>query len=120
MVTEKKAARGNPQPVPMPMQSRTTTMPREAEARLNRACQEAERLSHKLQRLRRESDELGKRIAHELEASRHEIERLARCVEELVQSMTQAAPPRTPAQAPSWPQKSLFTFLGRPSFPSVQ
>ena len=122
MVAAKRTVRSNPQPHPIPllMHSGATTMQRDAEARLNHVRREAERLSKELQRLRSESDELGKRIAGDLEASRQEIERLARCVKEFERGLTQATVPRTPGQAPSWPAKSLFTFLGRPNFPGVQ
>jgi len=119
MITAKKTIRSNPQRVPLPT-SGTTTMQRDADALLHRARREVERLSKELQRLHSECDEWGKRIAGDLEASRQEIERLARRVKELERVVTQAAPPRTSAQAPTWPSKSLFTFLGRPNFPGAQ
>ena len=122
MVTVKRTVRSNPHPHPVQllMQSGATTMQRDAEALLNRVRREAERLSKELQRLRSESDELGKRIAGDLQASRQEIERLARCVKELEHVVIQATAPRAPGQVPSWPAKSLFTFLGRPNFPGAQ
>ena len=122
MATVKRTVRSNPylQSVPLPMESGVTTMPRDAEVLLDRVRREAEHLSQELQRLRGEFDELSKQIAGDLEASRQEIERLARCVQELERLVTQAPPPRTPAHAPSWPSKSLFTFLGRSNFPGAQ
>jgi hypothetical protein len=121
-ITAKKTVRSKPQPQPVPLslQDGAATSQRESEALLQRARREAERLSQDLQRLRSESDELGKRIAGDLEIARQEIERLSRRVKELERLVIQATPPRTSAQPPSWPSKSLFTFLGRPHLPSAQ
>jgi hypothetical protein len=119
MITAKKTVRSNPQRVPLPSQSGATTIQCDAQALLNRVHREAGRLSKELQRLRSESEELGERIAGGLETSRQEIVRLARRVKELELVVTQATPPRPRTQAPSWPSKSLFTFLGQPNLPGA-
>jgi hypothetical protein len=89
-------------------------------ARRSRARKEVELLPEALRLLRSDVDELVKRISGHLEASQQEARHLAKRVQELERLVKQSVQAKTPAvsmQTPSWPSKSLFTFLGRANFP---
>ena len=88
---------------------------RDAGALLSRAPREAARLADEVQRLRSDFDTY-------VESSRHEIQRLSRRVHQLEQLLKQRMSAQTPAgptQLATPRAKSLFTFLGRPSLPSL-
>jgi hypothetical protein len=72
-----------------------------------------------MQRLRGAFDTHVERISRELQTSQQEIERLARRVQRLEQQARPRMQIDTRGRLPTSPAKSLFTFLGRPSLPSL-
>ncbi len=72
------------------------------------------------QRLRGDADTSLGQTSKDLDALRQEVQRLARRVQHLEQLLKQQTQAETrPVQTPTSSAKSLFTFLGRPSLPSL-
>jgi hypothetical protein len=93
--------------------------PRDTHTLLSRARKEADRLADEVRRLRNAFDAYVGQTSKELRVSQQEIERLARRVHRLEQVTRPRVQIDTQARLPASPAKSLFTFLGRPSQPSL-
>lgn len=92
---------------------------RDPDTLLSRARQDADRLSDEVRRLRTAFDTYVEQTSKELRASQHEIERLSRRVHQLEQLARPRLQIDTQARLPAPSVKSLFTFLGRPTAPSL-
>jgi hypothetical protein len=86
---------------------------------LNDARKEADRLFDEVRRLRNAFDSYVEQTSKQLQVSQQEIERLARRVHRLEQLAKPRVQIDTAARLPTSSAKSLFTFLGRPSLPSL-